>query len=73
MDIIIRGDVKMKDIKMVYSTEFCKTVIQFSNEENYKNKREHYVQLARTENASKCFVEFINEEGLYTKQIIFEK
>ena len=63
----------MKDIKMVYSTEFCKTVIQFSNEENYKDKREHYVQLARTENASKCFVEFINEEGEYIKQIIFEK
>ena len=31
----------MKDIKMVYSTEFCKTVIQFSSEENYKDKREH--------------------------------
>ena len=63
----------MKDIKMVYSTEFCKTVIQFSSEENYKDKREYYVQLARTENASKCFVEFINEDGVYTKQIIFEK
>ena len=63
----------MKDIKMVYSTEFCKTVIQFSSEENYKNKREHYVQLARTENASKCFVEFINNAGEYIKQIIFEK
>ena len=63
----------MENIKMVYSTEFCKTVIQFSSEENYKNKREHYVQLARAENASKCYVEFINEEGVYTKQIIFEK
>ena len=63
----------MKDIKMVYSTEFCKTVIQFSNEENYRDKREHYVQLARTENASKCHIEFINDEGEYTKQIIFEK
>ena len=63
----------MKDIKMTYLTNFCKTVIQFSNEENYKDKREHYVQLARAENASKCFVEFINDEGLYTKQIIFEK
>ena len=63
----------MENIKMVYSTEFCKTIIQFSNEDNYKNKREHYVQLARTENASKCFVEFINEDGVYTKQIIFEK
>ena len=63
----------MKDIKMVYSTEFCKTVIQFSNEENYKNKREHYVQLARSENSSKCYVEFINDEGEYTKQIIFER
>ena len=63
----------MKDIKMVYSTEFCKTVIQFSNEENYKDKREHYVALARAENATNCYVEFINEEGVYTKQIIFEK
>ena len=63
----------MKDIKMVYSTEFCKTVIQFSNEENYKDKREHYVALARAENSVKCYVEFINDEGLYTKQIIFEK
>ena len=63
----------MENIKMVYSTEFCKTVIQFSSEENYKNKREHYVQLARAENASKCFVEFINEDGVYTKQLIFEK
>ena len=53
----------MKDIKMVYSTEFCKTVIQFSSEENYKNKREHYIELARAENATKCFIEFINEEG----------
>ena len=58
---------------MVYSTEFCKTVIQFSNEENYKDKREHYIELARAENANNCHVEFINEEGLYTKQIIFEK
>ena len=63
----------MKDIKMVYSTEFCKTVIQFSSEENYKNKREHYIELARAENATKCFIEFINKEGEYTKQIIFEK
>ena len=63
----------MKDIKMVYNTEFCKTVIQFSNEENYNDKREHYVQLAQAENASKCFVEFINDEGEYTKQIIFER
>ena len=63
----------MKDIKMTYLTNFCKTVIQFSNEENYKNKREHYIELARAENATKCFVEFINDEGLYTKQIIFEK
>ena len=63
----------MENIKMVYSTEFCKTVIQFSSEENYKNKREHYVQLARAENASKCFVEFINEDGVYTKQLNFEK
>ena len=63
----------MKDIKMVYSTEFCKTVIQFSNEENYKDKREHYVALARAENATNCYVELINEEGVYTKQIIFEK
>ena len=63
----------MKDIKMVYSTEFCKTVIQFSSEENYKNKREYYIELARAENATKCYIEFINEEGLYTKQFIFEK
>lgn len=63
----------MKDIKMVYSTEFCKTTIQFSNEENYKNKREHYVQLAKLENCKKCVVEFINEEGEFTRQIIFEK
>ena len=63
----------MKDIKMTYLTNFCKTVIQFSNKENYKNKREHYVELAKAENASKCYVEFINEDGLYTKQIIFEK
>ena len=63
----------MKNIKMVYSTEFCKTVIQFSSEENYKNKREHYVSLARAENASNCHVEFVNEDGIYTKQIIFEK
>ena len=63
----------MENIKMVYSTEFCKTVIQFSSEENYKNKREYYIELARAENASKCFVEFINEDGAYTKQIIFEK
>ena len=63
----------MKDIKMVYSTEFCKTVIQFSTEENYKSKREHYVSLARAENASNCHVEFINDEGEYIKQIIFEK
>ena len=63
----------MKNIKMTYLTNFCKTVVQFSNEENYKSKREHYVELAKAENASKCYVEFINEEGLYTKQIIFEK
>ena len=63
----------MENIKMVYSTEFCKTVIQFSDKENYKNKREHYIELARTENASKIYVEFINDEGEYTKQIIFEK
>ena len=63
----------MKDIKMVYRTEFCKTVIQFSSEENYNNKREHYIELAKAENATKCYIEFINEEGLYTKQIIFER
>ena len=63
----------MKNIKMTYLTNFCKTVIQFSNEENYKDKREHYVQLAKAENATKCYIEFINEEGLYSKRIIFEK
>ena len=63
----------MKDIKMTYLTNFCKTVIQFSNEENYKNKREHYIELARAENSTKCYVEFISDEGEYTKQIIFEK
>ena len=63
----------MKHIKMVYSTEFCKTVIHLCNDENYKDKREHYVALARAENATNCYVEFINEEGVYTKQIIFEK
>ena len=63
----------MKDIKMTYLTNFCKTVIQFSSEENYKNKREHYIELARAENATKCFVEFINEDGVSTKQVIFEK
>ena len=63
----------MKDIKMTYLTNFCKTVIQFSNEENYKNKREHYVELAKAENAAKIYVEFINEDGVYTKQIIFKK
>ena len=63
----------MKDIKMTYLTNFCKTVIQFSNEENYKDKREHYVELAKAENSSKCYVEFVNDEGEYTKQIIFEK
>ena len=63
----------MKNIKMVYNTEFCRTVIQFSNEENYKNKREHYIELARAENSTKCYVEFINNEGEYTKQIIFER
>ena len=63
----------MKDIKMTYLTNFCKTVIQFSNEENYKDKREHYVELAKAENSSKCYVEFVNDEGEYIKQIIFEK
>ena len=63
----------MKDIKMTYLTNFCKTVIQFSNEENYKDKREHYIELARAENATKCYIEFINEKGLYIKQIIFER
>ena len=63
----------MKNIKMVYNTEFCRTVIQFSNEENYKDKREHYIELAKAENSTKCYVEFINNEGEYTKQIIFER
>ena len=63
----------MKDIKMIYFTEFCKTTIQFSNEDNYKNKREHYISLANADNAKKCVVEFINEDGDYTRQIIFEK
>lgn len=63
----------MKDIRMIYLTDFCKTVVQFSNEENYKNKREHYIELARAENATKIYVEFTNDEGEYTKEIIFEK
>lgn len=63
----------MKDIKMVYSTEFCKTVIQFSSKENYKNKREHYIELAKAENCKSIYVEFINSDGEYTRQIIFEK
>ena len=63
----------MKDIKMVYSTEFCKTVIQFSNEENYKNKREHYIELARAENSIKIYVEYYDNNNEYHKEIILKK
>ena len=40
---------------------------------NKRGKREYYIELAKAENSVKCYVEFINDEGLYTKQIIFEK
>ena len=63
----------MKDIKMVYSTEFCKTVIQFSNEDNYKNKREHYVQLARAENSIEIYVEYYDNNNEYHKEMILKK
>ena len=63
----------MKDIKMVYSTEFCKTVVQFSNEENYKNKREHYVELAKAENSIKIYVEYYDNNNEYHKEIILKK
>ena len=63
----------MKDIKMVYSTEFCKTVIQFSNKENYENKREHYVQLARAENSIEIYVEYYDNNNEYHKEMILKK
>ena len=63
----------MKDIKMVYSTEFCKTIIQFSNEENYKNKREHYIELARAENSIEIYVEYYDNNNEYHKEIILKK
>ena len=63
----------MKDIKMVYSTEFCKTVIQFSNEENYKNKREHYIELARAENSIEIYVEYYDNNNEYHKEMILKK
>ena len=63
----------MKDIKMVYSTEFCKTVIQFSSEENYKNKREHYVSLARAENSIEIYVEYYDNNNEYHKEMILKK
>lgn len=63
----------MKDIKMVYSTEFCKTVIQFSNEENYKDKREHYIELARAENSIEIYVEYYENNNEYHKEIILKK
>ena len=63
----------MENIKMVYSTEFCKTVIQFSNEENYKDKREHYVALARAENSIEIYVEYYDNNNEYHKEIILKK
>ena len=63
----------MKDIKMVYSTEFCKTVIQFSNEENYKDKREHYIELARAENSIEIYVEYYDNNNEYHKEMILKK
>ena len=63
----------MKDIKMVYSTEFCKTIIQFSNEENYKNKREHYIELARAENSIEIYVEYYDNNNEYHKEMILKK
>lgn len=63
----------MKNIKMVYSTEFCKTVIQFSNEENYKSKREHYVELAKAENSIEIYVEYYDNNNEYHKEMILKK
>ena len=63
----------MKDIKMVYSTEFCKPIIQFSNEENYKNKREQYIELARAENSIEIYVEYYDNNNEYHKEIILKK
>ena len=63
----------MKDIKMVYSTEFCKTVIQFSSEENYKDKREHYIELARAENSIEIYVEYYDNNNEYHKEMILKK
>ena len=63
----------MKDIKMVYSTEFCKTVIQFSSEENYNNKREHYIELARAENSIEIYVEYYDNNNEYHKEVILKK
>lgn len=63
----------MKDIKMIYFTEFCKTTIQFSSEENYKDKREHYLELARAENSIKIYVEYYDNNNEYHKEIILKK
>ena len=63
----------MKDIKMVYSTEFCKTVIQFSSEENYKDKREHYIELARAEKSIEIYVEYYDNNNEYHKEMILKK
>lgn len=63
----------MKDIKMIYFTEFCKTTIQFSNEENYKDKREHYIELAKAENSIKIYVEYYDNNNEYHKEIILKK
>ena len=63
----------MKDIKMVYSTEFCKTIIQFSSEENYKDKREHYLELAKAENSIEIYVEYYDNNNEYYKEIILKK
>ena len=63
----------MKDINMVYSTEFCKTVIQFSSEENYKDKREHYIELARAENSIEIYVEYYDNNNEYHKEMILKK
>ena len=63
----------MKDIKMTYLTNFCKTVVQFSSEENYKNKREHYVELAKAENSIKIYVEYYDNNNEYHKEIILKK
>ena len=63
----------MINIKLVYYIERCKMCIRFNNEEEYRNKKDYYIEIIKNKNCKKLILEYKNSNGEHCKEIIFKR